>query len=276
MDKISSLVRKCQHDRDAAMKQHKEVKEEQAKKDLELQHLLQDLENKYAKTWTAKISTVISNPEHTVLWDEKNATSQKGEKHTYVSGDNSTWGQSHLMKDEHSKCTDMSSDFRHGDDTQCCVNYNGMQSCKCYSGSCNFKNQTDLQKVPVGGHSLSVTNSVKHCVHNNRKTDSIKWKPDKEWNNDFTGLSSKTEEPGLSEENTHTGLLNKQHRRNGSQNTSSTEQSLVKSRKGEHKIKKQSSYEPNLGVANRKLKLIRPESHSKTDLRDSADDTGLL
>lgn len=276
MDKISSLVRKCQHDRDAAMKQHKEVKEEQAKKDLELQRLLQDLENKYAKTWTAKISAVISNPEHTVLWDEKNATSQKGEKHTYVSADNSTWGQSCLMKDEHSKCTDMSSDFRHGDDTQCCVNYNGMQSCKCYSGSCNFKNQTDLQKVPVGGHSLSVTNSMKHCVHNNRKTDSIKWKPDKEWNNDFTGLSSKTEEPGLSEENTHTGLLNKQHRRNGSQNTSSTEQSLVRSRKGEHKIKKQSSYEPNLGVANRKLKLIRPESLSKIDLRDSADDTGLL
>ncbi|CAG5119367.1 unnamed protein product [Candidula unifasciata] len=275
MDKINSLVIKCQHERDAAAKEHKEVKEEQAKKDLELQRLLEDLENKYAKTWIPVSSGVTS--ENKLLLNEKDAISQKSDKHVCVSRENSAKSKRSLKKDEDVKFANMGLDSRSGEDvTWCCLKD------KCLRESSNFKDQTNVQKEPIYEHSLSVRDDAKYCARNNRKTDSVNWKPDKEWNNDFTGLSNNTEEsalcePGPLEEKTYMniGLPKKQHCRNDSQKTSSTEQSTVKSRKSKHRLKKSLSYEPNLTVVNRNLKLKKPESLSKTGSRDLADDNSL-
>lgn len=254
MNKINSLVRDCQNKRDAAMSMHREVKEEQTKKDLELQHVIEDLENKYKKIWTPAGAALYSDGE--ALLVKKEASRGRDREHSGKSSENGQPGEMSDLKDDETNVQTK----QHRDDPvilKSLLKDKDDESCKLRTESCQTY-RTSVRKKWNSDCSLSEQDTNNTKTSDSEKTNEIRQKPRRDWINDFSNQPNQNELPSSTKQ-----LLG------GNSDVRTTCQVSVQKppsevRENEHKVKKQASYEPKLSVVSRTLKLRRPGSLSKT------------
>ncbi|GFR68657.1 hypothetical protein ElyMa_003737600 [Elysia marginata] len=272
--KLEDLVGQCQKQRDQAILSRKDVAEEQTRKDLELQQLIEDLEAKYEKQW-CPVKTYSKAPEKEAML--------------------------HIDKTEDVVPANVSG----REETKLSI-----ISCKSRSARDQKKNPVDLfSEIDGKSHSPEASSFIKHasdqansCMENaespqrgKKLTKKKKWEPHQEWISDFSGLtensdisSSETTVRGLELQTEQHEKLNDissfssvapdssdksnhDHIRtlscdSGHSSEKTTKFTSINSKKSSH------TYKPRLYTANRTLKLRRAESLSGLNPPDECND----
>ena len=249
MSKIEAIKQDCQQRRNKSIREKRHFRDEQKQKDKDLQNLLEELEGKYHQQWlpfSQRMGSRVSSCESLVSDLANSETSPSPDIIENITNESrSRSRKSHVVEENPvilRSYLDEDSDW---------VSNTGTSPTEKHAA---VHSENSFHKERQSNHLESTDESVTRKKSGNKK-DSRKWKPEKEWNNDFIS-------PTYLEQND-----NKKMNERTNQNTTDHLDSLsvenkitVAATSKKPAIPKKPSYKPNLQVAQSSLKLKRKES----------------
>ncbi|XP_005089433.2 uncharacterized protein LOC101861405 [Aplysia californica] len=290
MSKLAAVEFQCQQRRDKAIREKKSVREEQKRRDRELQNLIEDLEAKYEKQWlpysNGMSSSRAGSKESLVEVTEETIVENPSRDSNEDLSQMSAACRGHTSKPDRIVVEDPTILRSYLDEDSDWVSAFDESAPKDHQKGTKEEKSTKREALNSGGFISS--NEAGQALERNEHPElrssrksgaqkpSSKWVPDKEWINDFTSqLKSASPDSGSKRLNSNEDDLTQVLA--PTEGKSARSQPLSSGRKTSSRIftvskNKPKSYEQNLGVAQSSLKLKKQSSFSSSSNGNSKHD----